>query len=71
MSDEPEPEPDEEESERDQVIAMRYLALLVGGFPPEEACLLALDDGVDWHKAAEMIGAGCDPTLVVRILSST
>jgi len=64
-----EPDTDEEASERDQVIAMRYLALSLQGFPPEEARLLALDDNVDWHRAVEMLHAGCDPTMVVRILS--
>jgi hypothetical protein len=63
-------EPDRElDTEGDRVIAMRYLFLCGAGMPPEEARLLALSDEADWHKAVDMLQHGCDPTLIVRILT--
>lgn len=38
------------------------------GFSREQAALL-VEAGVDWHKAVDMLRAGCPPSMVVDILT--
>jgi hypothetical protein len=71
--DEPEKKPEgeavDDDSERDELIAMRYLFLYQSGVPEEHAAVIAQDLGIDWHEAVKLLKQGCDPALIVDILS--
>ena len=52
-----------------QVRSFRVKALYKAGFPIESAVALGGDPEVDWHRATDLLEEGCDPYLVVEILS--
>jgi hypothetical protein len=65
----PEGEPVETNSEQDELIAMRYLFLYQAGMPEEHAAVLAQDLRIDWHEAVKLLDKGCEPALIIDILS--
>ena len=65
----PEQEPEVDDSERDELIAMRYLFLYQSGMPAETAAVIAQKLEVDWHQAVDLLDQGCEPDLIVEILT--
>jgi hypothetical protein len=57
------------EPELDPVARWRLEQLLRAGYGAEDALALALDVGVDLHRATELVQAGCSPAVAVRILA--
>lgn len=64
----PEPEPDRALSEYEEVVAMRVLRLLDGGFTLDDASAIGSRLDLDYHNALELVAAGCPPELAARIV---
>jgi hypothetical protein len=66
------PAPEEEEeprgTEMDAITGWRFGYLLGAGYDPEAALLIAKDNGVDLHRAADLVKNGCAPDTALRIL---
>ena len=57
------------ESRRDQVFTWRRSQLVRSGFPEELAERVALDSRYDLYGLTELVAAGCEPELALRILA--
>lgn len=59
-----------EDAEYEQRVMRRVLNLLEVGFTMEQIMILHPERrSFDWHCAATLIKAGCDPATAVRILT--
>jgi len=56
------------ESEIERIERWRAGELERAGFEPEAAKVLAARMDVDLHDALDLVAAGCDPELALRIL---
>jgi hypothetical protein len=56
------------ETEEERVVDWREEELLRAGYPAPAARRLALRHDVDLHRAVDLVRAGCDPKLALRIL---
>jgi hypothetical protein len=56
------------ESEQERIERWRTAELLRAGYEPAAASLLAVRLDVDLHYASDLLRAGCDPSLALRIL---
>ena len=56
------------ETEQERIERWRTGELVRAGYEPGAAVLLAARADVDLHYAIDMVRAGCDPELAVRIL---
>jgi hypothetical protein len=56
------------EAEDERVVNWRIEELLRAGYDEFEALDLALERGVDLHRAVDLVRHGCPPKLAVQIL---
>jgi hypothetical protein len=59
------------EAEDEELVGLlrwRFRQLCHGGFPPEEAVLLAARLDIDVHDAVELLDRGCPTATAARIL---
>ena len=54
--------------ERERVVAFRFDQLVTAGYAAGLARRLAEDLSVDWHRAVDLIRAGCDARTAAAIL---
>jgi hypothetical protein len=54
--------------ERERVVAFRFDQLVLAGYDERRATRLAEDPAVDWHRAVDLLRAGCDARLAEAIL---
>lgn len=55
-------------TEMDSITGWRFGYLLGAGYDPEAALLIAQENGVDLHRAADLVKNGCEPSTALRIL---
>jgi hypothetical protein len=63
-----EPLREEAEDERERVVWFRFDQLVFAGYDDRRAARLAGNLAVDWHKAVDLLRAGCDPRTAEAIL---
>ena len=56
------------EQESSAVLEWRFAQLRRSGYALEDALVLATCTDVDLHRAADLVGRGCPPSLALRIL---
>jgi hypothetical protein len=56
------------EAEDERVLGWRAEELIRAGYDEFDAIELALDRGVDLHRAIDLLRRGCPPATAVRIL---
>ena len=56
------------ETEKERIERWRTAELLRAGYEPAAASLLAVRLDVDLHYAIDLLRAGCEPSLALRIL---
>ncbi len=56
------------ETEQERIERWRTSELLRAGYEPTAASLLAVRLDVDLHYAIDLLRAGCEPSLALRIL---
>jgi hypothetical protein len=54
--------------ERERVVSFRFDQLVTAGYAAGLATRLAEDLSVDWHRAVDLITAGCDARTAASIL---
>ncbi|HYX89753.1 MAG TPA: hypothetical protein VE753_10320 [Gaiellaceae bacterium] len=59
---------EEREGAQEAIIAWRLEQLMLAGYGPSEASLLARRLDIDLHAATDLLRDGCPPTLAVAIL---
>jgi hypothetical protein len=59
---------EEAEDERERVVSFRFDQLVFAGYDDRRAARLAGNLAVDWHKAVDLLSAGCDPRTAEAIL---
>jgi hypothetical protein len=55
--------------ERERVVSFRFDQLVFAGYDDRRAARLAENPAVDWHKAVDLLRAGCDPRTAEAILA--
>jgi hypothetical protein len=54
--------------ERQRVVSFRFDQLVFAGYDDRRAARLAENLAIDWHKAVDLLRAGCDPRTAEAIL---
>jgi hypothetical protein len=54
--------------ERERVVSFRFDQLVFAGYDDRRAARLAENLAIDWHKAVDLLRAGCDPRTAEAIL---
>lgn len=49
-------------------IAWRLDQLILAGFEPEAAMIIAQRREIDWHYAVDLVQRGCSPEIALRIV---
>jgi hypothetical protein len=55
--------------ERERVVSFRFDQLVFAGYDDRRAARLAENFAVDWHRAVDLLKAGCDPRTAEAILA--
>jgi hypothetical protein len=64
----PEDPPEPEATEMDGITGWRFGYLMGAGYDPEAALIIAQENSVDLHRAADLLHNGCPPDTALRIL---
>jgi hypothetical protein len=59
---------EEQDAAKEAIVSWRLEQLMLAGYRPGEAKLLARRGDVDLHEATDLVRNGCPPKLVVAIL---
>jgi hypothetical protein len=57
-----------EDAELTGVLRWRFIQLCRGGYPPEDAVLVAVHLDIDLHEALRLVRGGCPAEIATRIL---
>ena len=52
----------------EEIVCWRFEQLILAGYSPEDARLLASQPDVDWRLAGELLARGCPPELAKEIV---